>query len=122
MGPWATLGLGAVCVGAAFVGVRMVKLAYDRDPRVLRGLSPRPAWWRIRAIGWYEMTVVPVIVAIGLWGLAMPFFSLLLWTDFVGFGIAGLVVAGAGMCSVLWWLYDSLGPHAWRQGSDEYRL
>lgn len=122
MVPWTTFGAAAICLGAAFLLVRVVKSAYDRDSRASRRPAPRPAWWRIRVLGWHEMTVVPLTFGIASFGLAMAAFSLYLWTELAGLWVIGLAFVGTGLCSFVWWLYDSLGPRAWRDRSDEYRI
>lgn len=122
-GPWAGLGLAALCLACALGLVRLIQRAYDRDPRTGAPAAPRPPWWRIRALGYHAMTTVPIAFACFCLGFSMVGYSAFLWTGLNGVGVAGALFGLGGVGCFFWGLYDSFGPHAWRQtGRDEYTL
>ena len=83
----------------------------------------RPPWWRIRVIGYHEMTAVPLTISGFCWGLSMVGYSGYLWTHLYVFALLGAGSAISASGCVLWGLYDSFGPPAWRRrGRNEYRL
>lgn len=123
IGPWAGLGLAAFCLACAVGNVRLIVRAYNRAPRTEAGTEGRPPWWRIRVIGHRAMTAVPLAFACFCFGFSMVGYSAFLWTGTDGAGVACALFGFAGGGCFVWGLYDSFGPHAWRQnGRDEYTL
>ena len=122
-GPWAGLGLAAFCLAGALGLVRLILRAYDRATRTDAKAQARPPWWRIRVIGYRAMTAVPIAFAFFCFGSSMVGYSAFLWTDLDGVGVASALFGLAGLGCFVWGLYDSFGPHVWRQnGRDEYTL
>lgn len=122
-GPWAALGLAAFCLACGLGLVRLIQQSYDRDPKTGARAAARPAWWRIRVIGYLAMTTVPITFACFCFGFSMVGYSAFFWTGLDGAGVACALFGLAGVGCFFWGLYDSFGPHAWRRnGRDEYTL
>ena len=98
-GPWEALGFGVSCLTFALLGIWMIRRAHRRDPRSWERSGPEPHWWRIRVLGFYSLTLVPLVfMAFGL-AAAFVWFALFLWTDVNGFGVlGGLTVVAAMGC------------------------
>jgi len=122
LGPWAGLGLAVLCFAAGFALIRLIRRAFDHDPRSRMWGATRPPWWRIRVVGYMAMTIVPLVFFAFCAGFSMITYSAYVWTGFIGAATAGAVF---GLCAVgcFWSVYDSFGPRAWRpSGRDEYTL
>lgn len=121
-GPWETLGFGVGCLTFALLGIWMIRRAYRRDPRSWERSGPEPHWWRIRVLGFYSLTLVPLVfLAFGL-AAAFVWFALFLWTDVNGFGVLGGLTVAAAVGCFAWCLFDSYRPLAWRDRDDEYDI
>jgi hypothetical protein len=122
-GPWAGLGLAVFWLACALGLVRLIQRAYDRDPRTGARAEARPPWWRIRVIGYRAMTAVPIAFAGFSFSFSMVGYSAFFWTGLDAVGVTSALFGLAGVGCFFWGLYDSFGPHAWRQsGRDEYTL
>ncbi len=122
-GPWTGLALAGFFIACALILVRLIRRAYGRDPRTKDRPEPPPPWWRIRAIGYLSMTAVPMTCAMFCFGFSMIGYAAFAWSSWDAVGVATALAASFGVGCVLWGLYDSLDPHAWRgDDRDEYRL
>ena len=121
--PWAALGIAAGSLGLACGLILFIKRAFDRDPRNANKRNARPPWWRIRVLGYWDMTAVPLVFFSLFVSLSMASYSLFVWT---GWNVAVASCAMAGISAVgcfFWGAYDSYGPHAWKRNRrDEYNL
>lgn len=121
-GPWEALGFAGCCLTVALLGIWMIRRAYRRDPRSQGRSAPEPPWWRIRVVGFYSMTLVPIVFMFLGAAAAFVWFALYLWTDVNGFGVLGGVTVAAAMGCFAWCLFDSYRPAAWRDRDDEYSV
>jgi hypothetical protein len=122
-GPWAGVGLAAYFFATSFVLIYLTRRSFDRHARKRKRSTVRPPWWRIRVIGYGEMTVVPLTFSGFFMACAMVGYSGYLWTDLYVFTLVVAASAFSAVGCFFWGLYDSFGPPAWRsKGRNEYRL
>jgi hypothetical protein len=120
-GPWAALGLAALFVGLALFLVYVIRRAFANDYRNLNRNKQPPPWYRIRVLGYHDLTLVPLVFSVSFFSLSLVLLAVYVWSDINFVGILGGFSAFAAVACFAWNLFDSFRPRAWRSnGKDEY--